>query len=150
MYKRGFQPIEKDAALVRIERMCVRAERCEYEIRAKLRNWGVIGDIDLIIADLRKRRFVDDARFAEAFVRDKYRFNSWGRIKIKNALRLKHIAPDIIDSAMQAVDEDEYLDILRRLVQARIARGDERQTIIHSLYSRGYEPAITAEIIDAR
>ena len=141
------KPVDKDTAIERLERLCVKAERCEYELRLKLAVMGLTADADEVLDHLRRHHFVDDSRFAEAFVRDKYRFNLWGRIKIRNALRLKRISSDIINSALAAIDQKEYLDILRGLVRARIARGDDRNTIVRSLYSRGFEPDITAAVI---
>ena len=67
--------VSPEQALVRLEELCVRAERCEAELRRKLMQWAIVpADADSIIASLRARRFLDETRFAAAFVRDKYRF----------------------------------------------------------------------------
>ena len=77
---------------------------------------------------LKKEKFVDDQRYAIAFVRDKYRFNQWGRIKIDQSLRLKHIDTESINLAMEEIDEEEYqealLSLLRKKLPAIKAKND--------------------------
>ena len=74
---------------------------------------------EAIVAHLIKERYIDQCRFAVAFVRDKYRFNQWGRIKIAQALRMKHVASDAISEALDEIDEEEYEDILTSLLQKK-------------------------------
>ena len=78
-----------------------------------------IGEIAKLMGHLIEEKYIDDRRYAEAFVRDKYRFNKWGRIKIAQGLRMKGIDRETIDAAMEAIDEREYLDILRDLIRAK-------------------------------
>ena len=66
-----------------------------------------------------EERYIDNRRYAEAFVRDKYRFNKWGRIKIAQGLRMKGIDNDMIEAAMETINEKEYIDILRDLIKAK-------------------------------
>ena len=96
------------------------AERCEDDVLRKLEQWGVPSDAhEAIVAHLIKERYIDHCRFAVAFVRDKYRFNQWGRIKIAQALRMKHVASDAISEALDEIDEEEYEDILTSLLQKK-------------------------------
>ena len=75
--------ISAENALMRLEDLCARSEHCEYELREKLRQWNVpAGDATGVLATLRKARFYDNRRFAEAFVRDKLIYNRWGKRKI--------------------------------------------------------------------
>jgi regulatory protein len=74
---------------------------------------------DAIVSHLIKEKYIDQHRFAVAFVRDKYRFNQWGRIKIAQALRMKHVASDAISEALDEIDEEEYEDILTSLLQKK-------------------------------
>ena len=83
--------------------------------------------------------------FAKAFVRDKYRFNQWGRVKIANALRMKCISSACIAEAMEQIDEDEYLDILATLLKKKLgsvkgANDYERNgKLIRFAMGHGYE-----------
>lgn len=105
---------------VKAESYCSVAERCEDDVLRKLEQWGVPSDAhEAIVAHLIKERYIDQCRFAVAFVRDKYRFNQWGRIKIAQALRMKHVASDAISEALDEIDEEEYEDILTSLLQKK-------------------------------
>lgn len=105
---------------VKAEVYCSVAERCVDDVLRKLEQWGVPSDAhEAIVAHLIKERYIDQCRFAVAFVRDKYRFNQWGRIKIAQALRMKHVASDAISEALDEIDEEEYEDILTSLLQKK-------------------------------
>ena len=76
---------------------CLAAERCPSEVEAKLQQWGASPETSAhILEHLQKERFVDTARFCRAFVRDKYRFNQWGRMKIIQALRMKQDRKSVV------------------------------------------------------
>lgn len=68
-----------------------------------------------VIEHLIKEKYIDQQRYCAAFVRDKYRFNQWGRMKIVQALRLKKIPANMISLGLEAIDESEYLSILSGL-----------------------------------
>ena len=94
---------------------------------------------------LQEERFIDEQRFACSFVRDKYRFNQWGRIKISQQLKLKHIPEALIMKAMEEIDESEYLslltDQLARKIRSVKARNDYERNgkLIRFAVGRGYE-----------
>jgi regulatory protein len=90
------------------------------DIEAKLSRYDLTEEERTrILRHLVEEKYIDDRRYAEAFVRDKYRFNKWGRIKIAQGLRMKGIDSETISTAMEAIDEAEYLDILRDLIKAK-------------------------------
>ena len=90
------------------------------DIEAKLAKYDLTEEEKTrILRHLVEEKYIDDGRYAEAYVRDKYRFNKWGRIKIAQGLRMKGIDRETIDTAMKAIDEEEYLDILRGLIQSK-------------------------------
>ena len=66
-----------------------------------------------------KERYVDDERYARAFVKDKIRYNKWGRRKVQQALWQKHIDAEIQQRVLDEIDEKEYLDILRPLLKQK-------------------------------
>lgn len=142
-------------ALMRLEDMCVSAEHCEGEMREKMRKWRIApSDADQIIESLKKRRFVDDARFAEAYARDKYRFARWGKRKIALGLNAKRVDRDIIAEALDAIDTAEYTEIAETLLAAKmrampeaIATYEGRTKLYRFMIGRGYEPALAASLI---
>ena len=86
----------------------------------KLQQWGAPAeDWETIVGHLEKEGFVDEQRYAKSYVRDKYRFNQWGRIKINQALRLKQVSSSCIAVAMDEIDEEEYLSILASLLKKK-------------------------------
>jgi len=140
-------------ALARLESLCARAEHCSSEMLAKLRSWGITGDrADEIIDRLTANRFIDDLRFARSFVRDRYRFSGYGRRKIAMGLAAKRISRDIIDTALEEIDEDIYFDNLSHIV-SRKARDldmrsfDDRNRLYRHAISRGYESALVSKAI---
>ena len=146
--------ITPEEAQVRLEELCARAEHCEWELFSKLRTWKIAPDeAERIVARLRASRFVDDARYARAFVRDKFRFMRWGRLKIQNALRVKRIHPSIIAECLAEIDPEEYEQTARELVQRKMAalpeelRGtyEGRTKVFRAVAARGFEPAIIAK-----
>jgi regulatory protein len=125
---------------------CSKAEHCTSEVAEKLRQWEVTPDVaERILRRLTEERYVDDERYGRAFVRDKYRFAKWGRMKIATALRAKHIDTDIISAALDDIDEDEYIGILRNLLAAKrrtiSGSNDYERTgkLMRFALGRGYE-----------
>lgn len=107
---------------VKAERYCVSAERCPSDVEEKLQKWGASSEtINRIMARLVKERYVDANRFCRFFVRDKYRFNQWGRMKIVQALRMKHFSSEEINAGLEEIDMEEYDDILRNLLKKKAA-----------------------------
>ena len=99
---------------------CSTSEQCLSDMESKLAKYDLTEEERThILRHLVDEKYIDDRRYAEAFVRDKYRFNKWGRIKIAQGLRMKGIDSETISTAMEAIDEAEYLDILRDLIKAK-------------------------------
>lgn len=114
-------------AYLKLSALCASAEYCEYDLRKKTKNWNIMDNGQLIIDNghdslnaifsrLRKERFIDDERFARAFVRDKFRYNHWGRVRISQELRMRKIDSSIIEEALKEIPEDDNLETLRHLI----------------------------------
>ncbi len=148
--------ITPEKALERIEALCVKAEMSTGEVRRKLRAWGIgSGDAERIVASLVERRFVDDSRFAAAYVRDKFRFQRWGRIKIRAGLYAAGVDSGIITEALQEIDPEEYAavaaDIARKRYAACLATGEYtpyecRRRALRAAAARGFEPPIVLKV----
>lgn len=136
-------------ALHRAAALCSSAEHCTADIREKLARWGVTeADSRTIIDRLVQERFIDEQRYAVAFVKDKFRFSGWGRIKMRYALQQKRIDGSDIDHALATLDEEQYNDRLLELLQAksRSIRDDDpearRAKLFRFAASRGFEPSL--------
>ena len=102
------------------EAYCSSMERCMADVESKLLQWGAEPEImEKIVKHLQNEKYIDQKRFCSAFVRDKYRFNQWGRVKISQALRMKKIPADVIAMGMEEIDEQEYMDILSSLIEQK-------------------------------
>lgn len=136
-------------ALHRAAALCSSAEHCTADIREKLARWGVTeADSRTIIDRLVQERFIDEQRYAVAFVKDKFRFSGWGRIKMRYALQQKRIDGSDIDHALATLDEEQYNDRLLELLQvkSRSIRDDDpearRAKLFRFAASRGFESAL--------
>ena len=93
--------------------LCARSEHCQQEMLEKMRQWGVSEEEQAQVMErLINERYVDDERFARAFIYDKIRYSKWGRRKVEQALWLKHIDDSISKPLLDEVDDEEYLNIL--------------------------------------
>ena len=107
-------------AYLQLAALCAQAEHCQQEMRDKMRRWELDETVqNRIVTRLVKERYVDDERYARAFVKDKIRYNKWGRRKVQQALWQKHIDAEIQQRVLDEIDEKEYLDILRPLLKQK-------------------------------
>mgnify|MGYP000667110040 CR=1 FL=1 len=112
--------ITEDQAFQKLSALCARAEHCSHEMAEKMRKWDMADDaVARIMERLTKERYVDDERYCRFFVRDKIRYNKWGRRKVEQALYMKRIPGDIAARVLDEVDPDVYADILRPLLAAK-------------------------------
>ena len=110
---------EKEAYLT-LAALCAQAEHCQWEMLEKMRRWEVPEEAQArVMQRLVKERYVDDGRYAQAFVKDKIRYNKWGRRKVDQALWQKHIDEDIRKRVLDEVDDEEYLSVLRPLLKQK-------------------------------
>lgn len=136
------------------ERYCSGAEHCCLEVRQMLeRRKAESADIERIIKYLIKEGFIDESRYAAAFVHDKVRFAKWGRAKIAQALWQKRIPAGVADEALASIDEDEYMAALKDVVASRYRQTkgateyERKIKTMKSVCSRGYEPALVRRVL---
>lgn len=139
--------MDKNQALSRAMSLCSKTEYSEADIRGKLKFWGVDSvDIDAIIEQLQKEKFIDDLRYAIAYVRDKVRINRWGRVKIQYMLSMARIKHSVIDQALNEIDEEAYAELLKELLvkKARELKNEsdphhKKQKLVKFAQGRGFE-----------
>lgn len=113
------QKTEQDAYLT-LAALCAQSEHCQWEMLEKMRRLEMDEAAQARVMErLVKERYVDDERYATAFVKDKVRYNKWGRRKVEQALWQKHISEDIRQSVLNEVDDEEYLAVLRPLLKQK-------------------------------
>jgi len=116
--------------LDRAARLCSSGEKCQYDIHTKMISWGLNEeDAHKAIQYLTENKFIDDSRFAAYFVRDKLKFNKWGRIKIRYSLFQKKIAEEIISNSISKIDPDVYNETLDQIIRHKIRSTGEPNNI---------------------
>ena len=120
-----------------------------------MRRWELDETVqNRIIARLVKERYIDDERYTRAFVKDKIRYNKWGRRKVQQALWMKHIDTDIQQRVLDEIDEKEYLDVLRPLLKQKrksIKAANDyelNQKLVRFALSRGFTFDIIRQCLD--
>ena len=148
------QPLTPDQAMNRAAALCARSEQAPGDIREKLLKWGLTPtEARQVLRQLQEQGFLDEGRFAKAFVKDRFAFNGWGRIKIAYQLRQKGIPEEVIDEAMAVIDEDQYRARLTELLRAkwRSVKGREPRAawaaMMRFAASRGFETPIAGECV---
>ena len=144
---------EFEKYLLKAQSYCSRAEKCESDVRTYLYKHGVDAKViarivDSLVAD----KFVDNARYAQAFVSDAFKFNKWGRLKIRQALFAKEIPDELMAQPLSEIDETEYMSLLESLLRAKIKtiRDDDeykvKASVFRFAYSRGFEPNLVGKV----
>ena len=106
--------------LTRLTALCAAGEHSRQELVEKMMRWGVDEELQARAIDyLSRHRYVDDERFARAFVSDKLEYNKWGPRKIDQGLWAKGIGDDIRRSVLAEVAEERFLDVLEPLLRAK-------------------------------
>jgi regulatory protein len=141
-------------AKVKLEAYCAYQERCHHEISQKLRDWGMYSeDSDALIANLIENNFLNEERFASAFVSGKFRIKRWGRIKIKQHLKQKYISNYSINKGLAEIDATDYLKTLDELAVSKNAltkaknKWDRLAKMQRYLQSKGYESDLIRETL---
>lgn len=96
--------------LKKLEYYCSYQERCHAEVVQKLFALKIpIFEQDKIVVHLIEHNFLNEERFAIAFAIGKFHQKKWGKIRIKNELKLRAISNYLITKAIQSIDDAEYL-----------------------------------------
>jgi len=144
----------REQSKVKAESYCAYQERSQYEVRNKLYEWGLHQkDVEEIISELIDQNFLNEERFSIAYTLGKFRIKGWGRMKIKQGLKLKQVPDKMIQKALKSIDEDDYLLSLRQILDKKsnlIKENDSfKRRYLLSRYaaSKGYESELIADQI---
>jgi regulatory protein len=134
-------------AFAKAASLCSKGEKCSSEIRKKIMEWGLDKyDAEAVIEDLKQEKYIDDERYVKAYVRDKFRLDKWGRVKIRHFLKQKGLADQLITIGLEEIDEEKYVKLLLFTLKqkAKTIKGNNRfdkmGKIIRFAQGRGFEP----------
>ena len=136
-------------------RLAARSEKSSGDALRLMQNWGVEpsarqGVLQRLIDD----KFIDDRRYAEAFVRDKMRFSGWGVFKLRAALRNKSISTDIVEDVLRMLDSNNMTDRLRERLERKMrttkytTRYDLKSKLMRYGASLGYDFESVGDVVD--
>jgi regulatory protein len=143
------------AALNKAMALCAYHEYCSSEIRSRLSSWGIGNDdSEQLISVLIKEKFINDSRYSAAFAKDKFNQNKWGKIKIAAHLRSKNISEETIQSALDEIDDESYIKMIRDTINAhrRFVKAknlyDLKGKLLRFGLSKGFESNLLYDILN--
>ena len=146
--------MEKEKVLEHLQDLCVKRECCSQDIRKKALA-ALDGDsaaADGVLASLTADRFVDDARYAAAFAREKSSLTGWGPAKIRYALMMKGIAKPDIAAALEDIDSEAASSKMEKVIRAKfkVLREDPyvKFKLIKFALARGYEYDAVSRVVE--
>lgn len=145
----------ENEAYQRLSGKCAMGEQCVHDARKKMQRWEIPADVqERIVKRLLKERFIDENRYARAFVRDKSRYNRWGVTKIKFELKKRGICANDIEDALEEIDEEDALSTLRDLIESkrRTVKGrseyEIKAKLVRFAVSRGFSVQDAMRVVD--
>lgn len=138
--------------LLKIERFCVYRERCQQEVKDKLRKLGATEQaLNNMLSYLEENDFVNEVRFAKLFAIGKFRIKRWGKIKIRTELRKKNIPFNLIEEALNEIKQEEYMKTLTYLAKKKKNQIKNKEYRIQKiglfLLSKGFEQELIRKVL---
>lgn len=135
-----------------VMQICSKREMCRSEVEEKLTKWNLsIDDIEDIILKLESNNFINEERFTSFFIRDKLKFNKWGKIKLRYYLKLKRIPDHIINKELDNLDEQQYIQILKSELEKKFkslnSKKSEMDKLVRFAQSKGFELELILSVI---
>lgn len=148
---------EQDELLQKAQKVCSGREYCISDIMSLLDRWGARDEKtkSAVINKLIGEKFIDEVRYCRAFARDHFTYSQWGRVKITQGLKSKNIPAEAIAAGLEAIDEGEYLALLRKIIgeqQKRIKaknRYDLKGKILRHALGKGFESHLVYDVINS-
>ena len=133
---------------------CSRRELSALEVLERVKKFELNPEqIKELISVLKKDNFLNHKRYASSFTNDKFKFNHWGKIKIKTHLIHKGVEEEFIKASLAAIDSKEYQNKIIELAKRKMnVLKDEnlflkKQKVIQHLSQKGFETDKTVTIV---
>ncbi|MEI6556196.1 MAG: regulatory protein RecX [Paludibacter sp.] len=143
-----------DELLHKAASYCSISEHCIFDVEEKLTAWGVCDSEKKEIIDrLISEDFINEKRFCTYFVKDKFRFNKWGKIKISYALKQKGLKDELINKALASIDDGEYEEMLASILKTKLKglkyefEYEKQGKLFNFAQSRGFESQVIYRIV---
>ena len=118
--ERKKEVVDLATAKTKIAKYCAYQERAHAEVEHKLYSFGLFSDqVQELVAWLITENYLNEERFAIAFSGGKFRIKKWGRVKIKQQLKLKRVSDYSINKAISGIDEKDYQETMEGLIRKK-------------------------------
>lgn len=141
--------------LYKLTAMCSQAEHCSQEMLDKMKKWDIPEDVQArVMQYLTQEKFIDDERYCRFFIKDKIKYNKWGRRKVEQALYMKHIPSSISGPILDEIPAEDYLEVLRPLLKSKrktvkaATEYERNMKLIKFALGRGFSMDIIKDCID--
>tara|TARA_Y100000766_G_C18773784_1_gene539627 strand:- start:471 stop:947 length:477 start_codon:yes stop_codon:yes gene_type:complete len=139
-------------AIERLKYYCAIQDRCQWDVLQKMNKWNLQENTkNHILQILITEKYVDEERFSISFSRGKFKIKQWGRIKIRSELKQKEISDIYIEKGLAEIKENEYLNVLDKLLKKKQDKITEKNHFIKKakianfLIQRGFESFLVWE-----
>lgn len=133
----------------RMAALCSRSEQCSTDIHKKVLAAGLNNDeADEIVEKLKAEKFIDDERYIRSYVSDKFKFNKWGKVKIRHYLKMKSFPDELIQNGLDEIDSEKYREVLIKTLKEKARKVKKKNKyekmgqLIRFVQNRGFEPEI--------
>lgn len=149
------QPMTPETAYSRLSARCAQAEQCSHDMLRLMQRWELTEQQQAeVMARLLREGFINEVRYAHAFVRDKFRYNHWGAARIRQELRIRNIDDNTIEDALTEITDDDNLAQLRQLISRKRptvkakSEYELRCKLIRFAMGRGFSYSDITKVID--
>jgi len=146
--------LDKKTALLKAERWCAYQERSQQEVRNKLYEWNLhSNEVEEIISELISTNFLNEERFAHAYTSGKFKIKKWGKLKIKQGLKLKKVPDKLIQKALNGIEMGEYVVVLLATAEKKsnsLIEKDglkKKYKLISYLQGKGFENDLIFDVL---
>ena len=142
-------------AISKLQKYCAYQERSHQDVRNRLLKYKVYGDdLENVISELIQSDFLNEERFAIAYVSGKFKIKKWGRNKIIQNLKQKKVSAYCINKGLKEIDNDLYDETLLTLMHKKTAsitaknQFDKKDLVAKYLINKGYESELVWGVIE--
>ncbi|MDR6560814.1 MULTISPECIES: regulatory protein RecX [unclassified Arcicella] len=141
-------------ALVKVANFCAYQERTQQEVRKRLSELEVIGDeAEEMIVWLIENNYLNEERFARIFAGSKFRQKRWGRLKIRQELKMRGVSEYCLKAGMSEIDDEDYIQTLAEILEKKSKEIKEsnplkrKQKLVSYALSKGFESDLVFDLV---
>lgn len=138
-----------EQALYILQKYCTYQDRCHIEVERKLTDMRMIPQAkEQIIMSLIEDDYLNEERFASAFVKGKFRIKKWGKIRLKLELKKRNISTYLIKIALKQISDEDYIATFEEIVnkKAKLIKANsilsKKKKLADYLFYKGWESSI--------